>query len=479
MSAVQHPAQSASAPSPPPSTPPPQQQQPTQQQPTVAVPLPSGGNHSGNHSSNHSSNAAGSGASGSSESDIYGMLVVLGCNGHLPGDSGAGRRTSRLLLRRRPNGGNALRPTKKQWRATSIKELEGCRPQASVSYTLGRNQGFVVVEYEPDAQCDMFQVGRSTESVIDLVVSDSTPPGESAASDSTISRYACRILVNRTPPYTPRIFAAGFDSNKRIMLGEHAIRWNVTTDEVDGLTTNGVLINKPVGGYCPGSQPGPWFEVSIEGRLYPMREHRATPSHSDVLHAVDNSLIDGTVIDLCGVCLVYRSAEGLRRSPTLLELCSRVESLNQTHILCPVRYQTLVIRKPLQANPASAAGGGGSMPDDRQPYVYTGCGHVHGLHSWDRPGGQQQPDRRTCPLCLQQSAFIALRLGEEAALYLDRDGMPNYAFNPCGHMASELTVKYWSALPLLTASQLRPLCPFCSTPLATPATIRLLFQSDI
>ena len=41
---------------------------------------------------------------------------------------------------------------------------------------------------------------------------------------STISRYACRIVVSRSPPYTARIFAAGFDGSKNIFLGVRRTR---------------------------------------------------------------------------------------------------------------------------------------------------------------------------------------------------------------------------------------------------------------
>jgi pellino len=36
---------------------------------------------------------------------------------------------------------------------------------------------------------------------------------------STISRFACRILVDRHDSYRARIFAAGFDSSRNIFLG--------------------------------------------------------------------------------------------------------------------------------------------------------------------------------------------------------------------------------------------------------------------
>ena len=37
-------------------------------------------------------------------------------------------------------------------------------------------------------------------------------------SSSTISRYSCRILCERNPPYTARIYAAAFDMNGKIQL---------------------------------------------------------------------------------------------------------------------------------------------------------------------------------------------------------------------------------------------------------------------
>lgn len=41
---------------------------------------------------------------------------------------------------------------------------------------------------------------------------------DSDLSQSTISRYACRIIISRYPPYTARIYAAGFDNSKNIFL---------------------------------------------------------------------------------------------------------------------------------------------------------------------------------------------------------------------------------------------------------------------
>lgn len=67
------------------------------------------------------------------------------------------------------------------------------------------------------------QIGRSTESPIDFVVTDTVAGGqegeETLITQSTISRFACRIVCERTPPYTARIYAAGFDTSKNIFLG--------------------------------------------------------------------------------------------------------------------------------------------------------------------------------------------------------------------------------------------------------------------
>jgi len=67
------------------------------------------------------------------------------------------------------------------------------------------------------------QIGRSSEDQIDCIVMDTVPGAktfdEMNVLQSTISRYACRIVISRHPPYTARIYAAGFDDSKNIFLG--------------------------------------------------------------------------------------------------------------------------------------------------------------------------------------------------------------------------------------------------------------------
>lgn len=64
-------------------------------------------------------------------------------------------------------------------------------------------------------------MGRSSETPIDFVVMDTLPGDKKDAKvlQSTISRFACRILVDRNEPYKARIYAAGFDSSRNIFLG--------------------------------------------------------------------------------------------------------------------------------------------------------------------------------------------------------------------------------------------------------------------
>ncbi len=109
----------------------------------------------------------------------------------------------------------------------------------------------VVVQYVRDEKTDMFQIGRSSEAAIDFIVLDTIVPTIHYSSpsssllvnnqnkyssqqqnqlnehhnvnnnnqQSTISRFSCRICVEREYPYTARIYAAGFDSSNSIFLG--------------------------------------------------------------------------------------------------------------------------------------------------------------------------------------------------------------------------------------------------------------------
>ena len=96
----------------------------------------------------------------------------------------------------------------------------------------------------------MYQIGRSSEEPIDFVVADTVPGSGSGSvnassksankttaasssssaavavsaagrvAQSTISRFACRLVVERDScPARAYIYAAGFDSSRNIFLG--------------------------------------------------------------------------------------------------------------------------------------------------------------------------------------------------------------------------------------------------------------------
>ena len=44
---------------------------------------------------------------------------------------------------------------------------------------------------------------------------------------------------------------------------------------MDGLTTNGVLVMHPRGGFTEESQPGVWREISVCGDVHTLRETRS------------------------------------------------------------------------------------------------------------------------------------------------------------------------------------------------------------
>ncbi|XP_055923330.1 protein pellino isoform X1 [Eupeodes corollae] len=397
---------------------------------------------------------------------VYGELVILGYNGYLPqGDRG--RRRSKFILYKRTEA-NGVKRSKHyivQSPQTSKAILDA--NQHSISYTLSRNQA-VIVEYKEDSETDMFQVGRSSESPIDFVVMDTLPGDKKDAKvmQSTISRFACRILVNRCEASKARIFAAGFDSSRNIFLGEKATKWQDNV-EIDGLTTNGVLIMHPKGQFCGGNgKCGLWRECSVGGDVFSLRESRSAQQKGQPIYEESNVLQDGTLIDLCGATLLWRSADGLQHSPTKRDLEKLIDEINAGRPQCPVGLNTLVI--PRKVNLGEQC---------NQPYVYLNCGHVQGQHEW---GQDKSTGARRCPMCLELGPVVTLCMGLEPAFYVD-SGPPTYAFNPCGHMATEKTVKYWANVDIPHGTNgFQAVCPFCATPLdGSPGYIKLIFQDNL
>ncbi|KAG5853264.1 hypothetical protein ANANG_G00071250 [Anguilla anguilla] len=159
---------------------------------------------------------------------------------------------------------------------------------------------------------------------------------------------------------------------------------------MDGLTTNGVLVMHPAGEFVSEPAPGLWREISVCGNVYALRETRSAQQRGKLVENESNALQDGSLIDLCGATLLWRTPAGLRRTPTLKQLESLRQELNAARPQCPVGLNTLAFPS-LAQRPTGV--------DKKQPWVYVNCGHVHGYHNWgfrrDRAPGTSRPPRAT------------------------------------------------------------------------------------
>lgn len=287
-------------------------------------------------------------------------------------------------------------------------------------------------------------------------------------------------------------------------LQEKAAKWKNPDGHMDGLTTNGVLVMHPKGGFTEESKPGVWREISVCGDVYTLRETRSaqTPGKlvSSFIHTVtkacgfdpafvklnvcllhhplqveneSNILQDGSLVDLCGATLLWRTAEGLFHTPTQKHLEALRQEINAARPQCPVGLNTLAFPSMQRSRALSSL-------EDKQPWVYLACGHVHGHHNWGHRSEQEANTQRECPMCRMVGPYVPLWLGCEAAFYVDT-GAPTHAFVPCGHVCSEKSVKYWSEIPLPHGTHaFHAACPFCATQLSlTQGCSKLIFQGPV
>lgn len=268
---------------------------------------------------------------------------------------------------------------------------------------------------------------------------------------------------------------------------------------MDGLTTNGVLVMHPKGGFTEESKPGVWREISVCGDVYTLRETRSAQTPGKlvsgpaaggrvglaraVLRSVilscpqveneSNILQDGSLVDLCGATLLWRTTQGLFHTPTQKHLEALRQEINAARPQCPVGLNTLAFPSMQRSRALSSL-------QDKQPWVYLACGHVHGYHNWGNRSEQEPNAQRECPMCRMVGPYVPLWLGCEAAFYVDT-GAPTHAFVPCGHVCSEKSVKYWSEIPLPHGTHaFHSACPFCATQLSlTQGCAKLIFQGPV
>jgi pellino protein len=181
----------------------------------------------------------------------------------------------------------------------------------------------------------------------------------------------------------------------------------------------------PSNGFDLASDDQPeWMEVSVCGQVFKLNESRLTPdfklnnikqNDTDLNNLKTNILRDGTLIDLCGATLLWRSVDSLKKTFNKHCLEMNLENLNRLKLQCPVGLKTLVFPSSSQLNNSSnrhlnhinnnILSKSNAKIIDRTPMVYLKCGHVHGHHNW----GKVNENERECPLCRKVSyIFISV-----------------------------------------------------------------------
>ncbi|OAF72069.1 E3 ubiquitin-protein ligase pellino [Intoshia linei] len=391
-----------------------------------------------------------------SEPIVYGELVVLGYNGTIaPYRSNEGTRKSKYVIKKRksPNG---IRVT------SSYRYRDKQRPvppgENRYHIVLEKKNGITLVqEYSPDPRYDIYQAGRYKTDPIDIHVNETVPDFQREERSlrvdekSTVSRFACRFLLERIPPYT------AYHEKQRMP-------WDDDMD-VDGFTPNGVLLLHPSTPEFPGVAQ--WRELSVIGNSY--------SSEGVWIPESRNILEDCTLIDLNGVVLIWRSVIELEKGMTQPSFDQYIEDFNSKLYKCDSSKCHLKFSKCESPN--------------ENPWINFDCGHIScnvcsspireimgptydrvqssdlGLGNTNPSSNQNRNYVRVCPVCQLESKCTQLRLGVETSLYIGNEPL-EYCFLPCGHVSNKSTVRFWSELQIrlvkfFTVRQ----CPFCAYPL--------------
>lgn len=211
-----------------------------------------------------------------------------------------------------------------------------------------------------------------------------------------------------------------------------------------------------------------------------------------------NRLTDGTLIDICGVVLLYQDPITMSRV-NQLQPQEVIENLNSLKPQCPVLCTDIKFtyvdsrereRKAHQkasdddcgsAAPMSMRYGPVHVPlvdledvtEESRSYVFPACGHVHGYH--------KSLEGKPCPLCRKLGSFVPIAFEFEPAIC---DQVPTHVFNPCGHVASLRTCSFWAKKKVLTRNllpfhDLNAICPFCGNELSKDRPFsRLILQTE-
>jgi len=314
----------------------------------------------------------------------------------------------------------------------------------SLTINLGRERGFI--EFSPDEDTDLFQFGRAPTN--DFVIN-----GVSTQQGPTMSRYSFRIICKRSPPYTCRIVAGGFDISNQLFVGEGALTWGFPYR--DGFVTNGVRLRK---------DESQWIEVSCRGNVYSRRP--AFNVRGEEMSEIENSLENGTIISISGINMMWLSGDHGSRMSTTWDKEQLQEELNKKRIQCPVQLSTIRFGVLEATN------------HEAQPWVYPRCGHVHGFNPNLFKEGK-------CTICRQQGPYRELKIETNDILKIFSSDKPTHVFNPCAHAIDLDGAIFWSRIaqpshddPVFYEVTMTA-CPFCRTPLnpINPYS-KLIYQTE-
>ena len=118
------------------------------------------------------------------------------------------------------------------------------------------------------------------------------------------------------------------------------------------MTTNGVLIMHPTNefGSAASGKRSEWMEVSVCGAVFSLNDSRFSPciplnnnhlllnkndTQTETNHEFKNNILrDGTLIDLCGATLLWRSVDSLRKTPSKQILEMNLQNLKKLKPQC-------------------------------------------------------------------------------------------------------------------------------------------------
>jgi hypothetical protein len=366
------------------------------------------------------------------------------------------------------------------------------------------NKAALIMEYESSPFYDLYQFGRAIHSTNDFILPGYLHINEEGIYTGPISRYSFHILCERLSPFRSFIFAGGFNeaSESRVWGDYYPFSSLAAKEEnsedsedeeeseegkiIDGFTKYGIKIFQPT--------IGEWLELSVLGNTYDSYSSPSSSSSSSsssslaspssfVPHSCNlaNQLVDGTLLDVGGVLLMFQDPITMMKSLYSSSLSDHpsniVKQLNDLKAHCPVLFNEIefyylneqekyqIIRKKVEmddifplayhsgpihiptstfsstlsvGSPSSSFSSMSSIVDnhifpgpshiaeDHRSFVFPYCGHVFAYH--------KSLEEKACPLCRQHGPFVPLSIAFEPTFSMSPSSFssnPPFSYPSC------------------------------------------------